>query len=71
MERAGCHRPVNGLRDADMMTESMKKAQAKYEQKVVRVTIKLIKGQDDDLIQILEMKGNKQGYIKDLLRKYA
>lgn len=54
-----------------MMTESMKKAQAKYEQKVVRVTIKLIKGQDDDLIQILEMKGNKQGYIKDLLRKYA
>lgn len=59
------------MRDADMMTESMKKAQAKYEQKVVRVTIKLVKGQDDDLIQILETKGNKQGYIKDLLRKYA
>lgn len=71
MERAGCHRPVNGLRGADMMTESMKKAQAKYEQKVVRVTIKLVKGQDDDLIQILETKGNKQGYIKDLLRKYT
>lgn len=54
-----------------MMTESMKKAQAKYEQKVVRITIKLIKGQDDDLIQILGAQDNKQGYIKDLLRKYA
>lgn len=52
-----------------MMTESMKKAQAKYEQKVVRITIKLIKGQDDDLIQILEAKDNKQGFIKDCIRK--
>lgn len=26
---------------------------------------------DDDLIQILEAQDNKQGFIKDLLRKYA
>ena len=54
-----------------MMKEYQKKAQAKYEQKLIRVTVKLVKGQDDDLIQILEAKDNKQGFIKDLLRKYA
>ena len=52
-------------------TEALKKAQEAYEQKVIRVTVKLVKGQDDDLIQILEAKDNKQGFIKDLLRKYA
>lgn len=54
-----------------MRTEALKKAQEAYEQKVIRVTVKLVKGQDDDLIQILEAKDNKQGFIKDLIRKYA
>ena len=52
-----------------MRTEALKKAQEAYEQKVIRVTVKLVKGQDDDLIQILEAKDNKQGFIKDCIRK--
>lgn len=36
---------------------------------IVRVTVKLNKRTDDDIIKALERVDNRQGYIKGLIRK--
>ena len=53
-----------------MTTEAMKRGIAKYDAKnTVQVKLKLNKGTDKDILERLERSGNKQGYIKDLIRK--
>lgn len=44
--------------------------QAKYDKEnTVRIAIKLNKNTDADIIEFLEKSGNKQGIIKELIRK--
>ena len=44
--------------------------QAKYTKKsVVQFNIRLVKATDGDIIEKLDNVGNKQGYIKQLIRK--
>lgn len=50
-------------------TEAQKKAVAKYDaENTVRVMLKLNKTTDADILKVLEASGNKQGYIKQLIR---
>lgn len=52
-----------------MVTDAQKKASAKYEaEHTLRVTLKLNKTIDKDILDKLEEVGNKQGYIKELIR---
>ena len=49
---------------------SQSKAQAKYDaENTKRVFIKLNLKTDADILEQLEKVGNKQGYIKELIRK--
>lgn len=51
-------------------TEAQKRARLKYEGKMTRqVKMKLNLGTDADVIKKLDSVPNKQGYIKDLIRK--
>lgn len=53
-----------------MTTEAMKKGIARYDAKnTVQIKLKLNKGTDKDILDKLEASGNKQGYIKNLIRK--
>lgn len=53
-----------------MATEAKRRANAKYDAaNTVQIKIKLNTGTDADIISTLEMKKNKQGYIKELIRK--
>ena len=46
------------------------KSQEKYDkQNTVAVKLKLNKKTDADILEALEKSGNKQGYIKSLIRK--
>ncbi len=50
-------------------TEAMKKAQAKYKKETTTIiNIRLHKEYDTDIIEKLNTVGNKQGYIKQLIR---
>ncbi len=50
-------------------SEALKKAQNKYKkEKMTSVLIRLHKENDKDIIDRLEKIGNKQGYIKQLIR---
>lgn len=50
-------------------TEAQKRAWSKYQrEKCVSVYLKLNKETDKDIIEILSSVGNKQGYIKSLIR---
>ena len=52
-----------------MATEAQKRATAKYDaENTVRVMLKLNKTTDADILKALEASGNKQGYIKQLIR---
>lgn len=52
-----------------MATEAQKKASAKYDAKNTKsVFLKLNIKTDADILKHLETVGNKQGYIKDLIR---
>ena len=52
-----------------MMTEAQKRAKARYEaQAMTQVKLKLHKKNDADILEALERSGNKQGYIKALIR---
>lgn len=52
-----------------MASEAQKKAQAKYDaENTVQIKLKLHKRRDADILQRLDEVGNKQGYIKDLIR---
>ncbi len=55
-----------------MVSEAQKKAQERYDaQNTVRVTIKLNKTTDAELIAMLEKAPSKQGLIREALRKYS
>lgn len=52
-----------------MTTESQKRASAKWEAKsTVQVKLKLHRRYDRDILDKLDSSGNKQGYIKKLIR---
>lgn len=52
-----------------METESEKRAKIKYDQaNTTQIKMKLNKKTDADIIARLESVGNKQGYIKELIR---
>ena len=51
------------------MLESRKRANAKYDKTHTRlITLKLNKKTDADILNMLDRCGNKQGYIKNLIR---
>lgn len=51
-------------------TEAQKKAQARYDaQNTKRLSLKLNKNTDADILAWLEAEQNVQGYIKSLIRK--
>lgn len=53
-----------------MSTEAQKRASAKYDaNNTVRITLKLNKKTDADIIQKLESEPNKNAYIKEKLRE--
>ena len=53
-----------------MSTDAQKRATAKYDAaNTIRYHLKLNKQTDADIIAHLDMIDNKQGYIKDLIRK--
>lgn len=52
-----------------MVSESRKRASMKYDQaNTKQIKLKLNLSTDKDIIDQLEHVGNKQGYIKDLIR---
>ena len=52
------------------MTPAQKRAKAKYdENNTIQVKLKLNLKTDKDIIEALERSGNKQGYIKELIRR--
>ena len=52
-----------------MTTDSQKKASAKWEAKnTVQIKLKLHRRNDRDILDKLDGLGNKQGYIKKLIR---
>lgn len=55
-----------------MATQAQKEASARYDAKnTVQIKLKLNKKTDEDIILILEAAGNKQGFIKNLIRHYC
>lgn len=53
-----------------MVTEAKKKANARYDAKSTKqIMLKLNLKTDADIIEALEAAGNKQGYIKSLIRE--
>lgn len=53
-----------------MKTEAQKRANEKYDaNNTVQVKLKLNLKTDKDIIEALERSGNKQGYIKNLIRQ--
>ena len=53
-----------------MKTDAQKRASKKYDQNNTKVvTLKLNKTTDADILEQLERCDNKQGYIKELIRK--
>ena len=53
-----------------MATEAQKRASAKYDAgNTTRLYIKLNNGTDADILKRLEQEPNKQGWIKELIRK--
>lgn len=53
-----------------MKTDAQKRASKKYDQHNTKViTLKLNKTTDADILEQLERCDNKQGYIKELIRK--
>ena len=53
-----------------MWTEAQKRAQEKYDaNNTKKIVMKLNLKTDDDIIHRLDEVGNKQGYIKNLIRE--
>lgn len=51
------------------MTPAQKRAKDKYDKaNTVQVKLKLNRKTDKEIIEALERSGNKQGYIKELIR---
>lgn len=54
----------------DKQRESRRRAKEKYDKlNTVQIKLKLNKNTDKDILEMLEQCGNKQGYIKNLIRK--
>lgn len=52
-----------------MASEAQKRATAKYDKEnVIRINLKLNKNTDADILERLETVGNRNGYIKELIR---
>jgi len=52
------------------MTPAQKRAKKKYDNNnTVQIKLKLNIKTDKDILEALESSGNKQGYIKELIRK--
>ena len=51
-----------------MATEAMKKAKAKYNKKVTKITVEFYP-HEAELIQKINEQPSKQGYIKELIKK--
>lgn len=52
-----------------METEAQKRARLKYEaEHTVQIKLKLNRRTDADILAKLESVGNKQGYLKELIR---
>ena len=52
-----------------MTTEAQKRAQEKYDsENTVQIKMKLNRTTDKEILEKLESVGNKQGYIKSLIR---
>ena len=55
---------------ADKWTPAQKKAQTKYDAaNTVQIKMKLNKHTDADVLAKLDSVGNRQGYIKELIRR--
>lgn len=53
-----------------MTTDAQKRAKIKYDNaKTIQIKMKLNKTTDADILKRLDEVGNKQGYIKSLIRK--
>ena len=53
-----------------MASEAGKRAKAKYDaENAVYVSLKLLRKPDADILDRLAAVGNRQGYIKDLIRQ--
>lgn len=53
-----------------MISEAQKRANEKYDKEnTVRLSLKLNKTTDADILEKLEQVESKQGYIKELIRK--
>lgn len=53
-----------------MISDSLKKAQKKYDmENTVHVSLKFNKKTDQDIIEKLDQQENKQTYIKNLIRR--
>lgn len=50
------------------LTEAQKRAREKYNKKVTKIAIEFYP-QDAELLQKVQQQENKQGYIKELIRK--
>ena len=58
------------MKGCNMATEAQKRASAKYEANHTRqIKLKLNLETDKDILNRLDSVDNKQGYIKDLIRK--
>lgn len=54
-----------------MVTEAQARATKKYEtENIVRISVKLNKNTDADILEALEKSENKQGLIKESIRAY-
>lgn len=52
-----------------MLTDAQKRAKSKYERQHVKQVKLVMYPTEKDLIEWLEQQPNKQGYIKELIRK--
>lgn len=56
-------------RGAKMKSDALKKAQAKYEEKIKAYHFRLLQELDKELIDHLDKVPNKNAYIKELIRQ--
>lgn len=69
IDRGGASVYTSSIGRCTMQTESEKKSRAKYDAaNTVQFKMKLNKKTDADILAKLEQSGNKQGYIKALIR---
>ena len=64
------HRELKGLNDKmSPLTDAQRRAKAKYKAQKVRKILVEFYASDEDVWNKLQEQPNKQGYIKELIRK--